>query len=139
MRRAGAIIGVGAALAAAVIGVFALSGGDEPRRPAFRTDGPTAEHITVSGTGSAIPLPVAAIHALLIRPPDLRALADPRRCLSDIGYPAETAILGAQQVPDGVLLVLPGPAVEEVTVVVVTGGCPAGGSAITARTVLPRP
>ena len=139
-RHAGAVLGTIAAVAALVCGVFALLGGEPGTdAPDFRVTGPTAEHITVERTPPAIPLPVPAIHALLIRAPDLGPLSDPAGCLTSIDRPADTRILGAQPVPDGVLLVLPGPGAADLSVLVVPAECPAAESAILASTVLARP
>ncbi|MGU3503126.1 hypothetical protein [Mycobacterium sp. C31M] len=136
-RRVAAIIGAVAALVAAGLGAFAWTGQPPAATPTWRTDGPTAAHITVPG--SELPLPVPAIHALLIRPPDFGSLGNPPGCLTSLDYPADSEVLGAQPVPDGVLLVLPGPDADTLSAVVVPTPCPGAGPAILARTVLPRP
>lgn len=138
-RRPGVLIGMLAAVAAVGIGTVALTRPQQAAAPRFGDGGITAAHITVQPPAATPPLPVPALRALLGRPPDLGGITDPGACLVSLGRPADTPILGAQPVPDGVLLVLPGPDPARLRVIVVGTGCPAGSSPARADTVLPRP
>ncbi|OBB23220.1 hypothetical protein [Mycolicibacterium elephantis] len=137
----GLFIGIGAAVAGVVVGVAMLT--DAP--PAPRDTGPTARSITVSPSAPRIPLSDAEILALLDRPPDYGALADPKllgSCLTGLGYPEATP-LGARLVDvsggAGVLLLLPGDTDSSVVAVVVPPTCTAAHTGLLARTALPRP
>ena len=89
------------------------------------------------------PLTDPQILRLLQQPPDLGALAEPKRCLSSLGYPDDTLILGARPVVledrPAILLVLPASEPASVTAVVVGANCPTSGTGILARTELARP
>lgn len=122
--------------------------GDHSTSPcaASRTDRtPTAQHITVSTPAPAIPLSQADILALLDRAPDYGPLADPSRrasCLSGLGYPASTRVLGARPIEinarPGVLLVVPGDAPDSVTVFAVAPNCSAADTGLLASTTVAR-
>lgn len=138
-HRAAAGAGLLAAVLALGIGVFALAGGATDTE--FSRDaGPSARHITARPT---LPVDDAQILRLLDRPPDLGTLTEPQRCLSHLGLPADTPILGAQPVLLGerpaTVLVLPGGEPSSVEAVVVAPDCPAAGTGVLARTELARP
>ena len=137
VRHIGAVVGTVAALSAVALGGVALAGRTAPAPPQFGDAGLTAEHITVDRP--QLPLPVPAVHALLERAPDFGPLTDPSGCLTSADHPADAPVLGAQPVPDGVLLILPGPGTDTLTVMVVDARCPAADPAVLARAVLPRP
>lgn len=145
IRPASAVAGVSAVLAAVGVGTAALINAPTPTpsTPA------TAEHITVSTPPMAIPLSQAEILGLLDRSPDYgppgAALEDPPRrasCLSGLGYPASTQVLGAQPVEinarPGVLLVLPGDTPENLAVFAVALNCSAADTGLLANTQVPR-
>ncbi|MGU3652979.1 hypothetical protein [Mycolicibacterium sp. A43C] len=138
----GGLLAIGVAI---VLGSLALVDTETRPDPGTRTDYTTARHVTAQSTPSGLPLtslmplPPEAIEALLIRPPVLGPLTDPAACLTGIGRPADTPILGAQPVPDGVLLVLPGTTPEEMVAVVVAARCPATNPGLPVSAVLPRP
>ncbi|WP_373140537.1 hypothetical protein [Mycobacterium marinum] len=106
---------------------------------------PTAMHITVSTPPPVIPLSHDQVLDLLQRAPDYGPFADPSRrasCLSGLGYPASTPILGAQPVDinarPGVLLVLAGDAPADLAVYAVALNCSAADTGLLASTTLPR-
>jgi hypothetical protein len=140
-RVGAAVIGVGAALAAACVGTVMLL--DTPDRTP--TAHPTAERITVSRP-LGLPMTDPEVLALLHQPPDLGPLADPQRrasCLSGLGYPTSASVLGARPLAvgamSGVLLVLPGDAPRAVHAVVVGVGCSSVNSGMLAERVVIRP
>jgi hypothetical protein len=105
----------------------------------------TAEHITVSTPPMVIPLSQAQIVGLLNRSPVYGPLTDPARrasCLTGLGYPASTQVLGAQQIDinarPGVLLVLPGDTPENLVVFAVALNCSATDTGLLASTQVPR-
>lgn len=135
------VAGVGAVLAAVGVGTVALISAPEPApsTPA------TAEHITVSTPPATIPLAQAEILGLLHRSPDYGPLADPAlraSCLSGLGYPASTQVLGARPVDinarPGVLLVLPGDTPDDLAVFAVAPNCSAADTGLLANTQVPR-
>lgn len=128
-----------AVIVAVVLGSLALTGTEHGPGTGARADYTTARHVIEQSTPSDLPLPAQAIEALLIRPPVLGPLKDTSACLTRLGRPADTPILGAQPVPAGVLLVLPGSTPEEMVAVVVAAGCPATDPALLTSSVLPRP
>jgi|SRR5436305_2382257 hypothetical protein len=141
-RAVAAVAGVGAVLAAIGVGTAALINAPEPApsSPA------TAEHITVSTPPMTVPLSQAEIVALLGRSPDFGPLDDPARrasCLSGLGYPASTRVLGARPVEinarPGVLLVLPGDTPNNLAVFAVALNCSAADTGLLANTQVPRP
>ena len=134
--------GVCAVLAAIGVGTAALinAPAPAPSTPA------TAEHITVSTPPMTIPLSQAEILGLLDRSPDYGPLSDPARrasCLSGLGYPASTQVLGARPIDinarPGVLLVLPGDTPDNLAVFAVALNCSAADTGLLANTQVPRP
>ncbi|MCV7122822.1 hypothetical protein H7H53_06760, partial [Mycobacterium lacus] len=136
------IAGLCAAVAAIGLGAAALVDG-----PAPTPSGPTtAEHITVSTPPPVIPLSEAQILDLLRSSPDYGPLGDPSRrasCLSGLGYPASTPVLGAQPIDinarPGVLLVVPGGAPDRLAVFAVASNCSAADTGLLASTEVSRP
>jgi len=153
IRAASVIAGVAglcAVIAAIAVGTVALvnAPAPTPSTPA------TAEHITVSAPPMVIPLSQAQILALLGRRPDFgppqgalsSPLNDPPRlasCLSGLGYPASTQVLGARPIDinarPGVLLVLPGDTPDNLAVFAVALSCSAADTGLLADTQIPRP
>ena len=144
-RVAAAVAGVGAVLAAIGVGTAALvnAPGPAPSAPV------TAEHITVSTPPMTIPLSQAEILSLLNHSPDFGPpggpLSDPGRrasCLSGLGYPASTQVLGARPIEinarPGVLLVLPGGAPDDLEVFAVALNCSAADTGLLANTQVSR-
>jgi hypothetical protein len=134
--------GVGAAVAAAVVGALALVNAPEPTPSAPVT----AEHITVSTPPMTIPLSAEQILALLDHGPDYGSLADASRrasCLTGLGYPAATRVLGAQPIAinarPGVLLVLPADTPDNLAVYAVAPNCSAADTGLLASTQIHRP
>lgn len=141
-RVAAAVAGLGAVLAAVGVGTVALmkAPGPAPSTP------DTAELITVSTPPMAIPLTQAEIQALLDRPPDYGALADPARrasCLTGLGYPAATRVLGARPIEinarPGVVLVVAADTPRTLAVYAVAPNCSAADTGLLANTQVPRP
>jgi hypothetical protein len=143
------IAGVCAVVAAIAVGTAALinAPAPTPSTPA------TAEHITVSTPPPVIPLSQAQILALLDDSPDYGPFAGPlssplndppRRasCLTGLGFPASTRVLGAKPVEinarPGVLLVLPGDTPNELAVFAVALNCSAADTGLLANTQVPR-
>jgi hypothetical protein len=133
---------LGAVLVAVGVGTAALIKAPDPTpsTPA------TAEHITVSTPAMVIPLSRAEILGLLNQSPDFGPLSDPPRrasCLSGLGYPASTQVLGARPVDinarPGVLLVLPGDTPDNLAVFAVSLNCSAADTGLLANTQVPRP
>lgn len=140
-RVAAALAGLGAALAGIGLGTAALLGAPTPT-PSTEV---TAEHITVSAPPVAIPLSRSEILELLHRNPDYGPLGDPQRrasCLTGLGYPPSTRVLGARPVEidarPGVLLVLPADTPGNLAVVAVGPGCSAADTGLLADTEVPR-
>jgi hypothetical protein len=140
-RVVAGVAGVGAVLAAIGVGTVALISAPEPApsTPA------TAEHITVSTPPMTIPLSQAEVLGLLNRSPDYGPLGDPMlraSCLSGLGYPASTQVLGARPVEinarPGVLLVLPGDTPDDLAVFAVAPNCSAADTGLLANTQVPR-
>ncbi len=144
MRPARLIAGVAGfcAVAAAIgFGTAALVNAPAPT-PSTQI---TAEHITVSTPPMVIPLTQAQILGLLNRSPDYGPLNDPARrasCLTGLGYPASTQVLGAQQIDinarPGVLLVLRGDTPDNLAVLAVALNCSAADTGLLASTQVPR-
>jgi hypothetical protein len=141
-KMAAMAAGVGAVLAAIGVGTAALITAPEPApsTPA------TAEHITVSTPPMTIPLSQAEILGLLSHSPDFGPLTDPARrasCLSGLGYPASTQVLGARPIEinarPGVVLLLPGETPDNLAVVAVALDCSAADTGLLANTQIPRP
>jgi hypothetical protein len=145
MRRlqiVGLVIGLGAAAVAAVIGGVMLIRDPAPTR----STGLTAESITVSRPTSDIPLTDPEIVGLLSQDPDFGPLADPQRrasCLTGLGYPGATQVLGARPVDmhgrPGVLMLLPGDTPKAVVALVVEPNCSSAHTGLLADTVVTRP
>jgi hypothetical protein len=141
-RLAAGVAGVGAVLAGIGVGTAALlnAPGPAPSTPV------TAEHITVSTPPMVIPLSRAEILGLLTKRPEYGPLGDPSlraSCLSGLGYPASTRVLGARPVDinarPGVLLVLPGDTPDDLAVFAVATNCSAADTGLLANTHVPRP
>jgi hypothetical protein len=137
-----AVIGALAAFAAVGIGTAMLF---RPTGPT-RADGPTAEKLTVSPPPSGFPLSAPELSALLGRPPDLGPLTDPQRrssCLSGLGYPTSTPVLGAKRIQAGgqplVVLLVPGVARKAVNALVVRPNCSSADTGLLADTALNQP
>ncbi|MGV0791302.1 hypothetical protein [Mycolicibacterium sp. XJ1819] len=149
VQSIGLVVGIGAAVLGAVIGVLMLV--HEPAPPPPRTSGPTAEQITVSRPPQPIPLDEAQLAALLTQPPDYGPLTDAQRrasCLTGLGYAATAPVLGARQVDmhgrPAVLLLLPGEHGEDgeaqtVVAKAVAPTCNAASTGLLAETVVADP
>lgn len=141
-RTVAAAAGVCAVLAAIGFGTVALL---HAPQPAPDTPG-DVEHITVSTPPMEIPLSQPDILGLLDRTPDFGALSDPARrasCLSGLGYPASTQVLGARPVEinarPGIVLVIPGDSPHILAVFAVSPNCSAADTGLLANTQVPRP
>jgi hypothetical protein len=137
-----AAAGLCAVLSAIGFGTLALLHAPEPV-PDTPGD---VEHITVSTPPMEIPLTQNEILGLLDRSPDYGTLSDAARrasCLTGLGYPASTPILGARPVEinarPGVVLVLPGDSPHILTVFAVSPNCSAADTGLLANTQVPRP
>lgn len=141
-RTIAAVAGLCAVFTAIGFGIAALlrDPGPTPSTPV------TAEHITVSTPPMAVPLSQREILALLDHSPDYGPLGDPARrasCLSGLGYPASTQVLGARPIEinarPGVLLVVPGDTPRGLAVYAVALNCNAADTGLLASTQVPRP
>ncbi|GAS96595.1 uncharacterized protein RMCC_3561 [Mycolicibacterium canariasense] len=139
-RRTALVCGVIAALAALGLGAVALSDTSAPGR----STGPTARQITV--THRPMPLPRADILALLSRPADLGALAEPQRwaaCMLGLRRDPAVPVLGATPVTvagrPAVVVVFPGNHPADVQAVTLGTDCDAAHGAALAETTLRRP
>jgi hypothetical protein len=142
LRTIAAAAGFCAVLAAVGFGTIALLDAPEPTPSSTSV---TAEHITVSPP-TVIPLSQDEILGLLDRTPDYGPFADPARrasCLSGLGYPASTQVLGARPIEinarPGVLLVVPGDTPRGVAAYAVALNCSAADTGLLANTQIPRP
>ncbi|BBY39847.1 anti-sigma-M factor RsmA [Mycobacterium mantenii] len=140
-RTIAAVAGLCAVLAAIGFGTVALLHAPEP---APDTPG-DVQHITVSTPPMEIPLSQHEILGLLDRSPDYGALSDPARrasCLTGLGYPASTQVLGARPVEinarPGVVLVIPGDSPHVLAVYAVSPNCSAADTGLLANTQVPR-
>ena len=140
-RLIAGVAGFSAVVAAIGFGTAALVNAPAPT-PSSQI---TAEHITVSTPPMVIPLSQAQILGLLNRSPDYGPLNDPARrasCLTGLGYPASTQVLGAQQIDinarPGVLLVLRGDTPDNLVVLAVALNCSAADTGLLASTQVPR-
>ena len=108
-----------------------------------------ADHITVSTPPMVIPLSQAQILGLLNHSPDYGPPGGPltnaaRRasCLTGLGYPAATQVLGAQPIAinarPGVLLVLQGDTPDNLGVFAVAVNCSTADTGLMASTQIPR-
>ncbi|EFG77076.1 hypothetical protein HMPREF0591_3003 [Mycobacterium parascrofulaceum ATCC BAA-614] len=136
------VIGVGAVLAAIGVGTAALVTAPEPA-PSAQV---TAEHITVSTPPMVIPLSSDEIVGLLSQRPEYGPLADPVRrasCLTGLGYPASTQVLGGRRVEinarPGIVLVVPADTPHNLAVYAVALNCNAADTGLLATTQVPRP
>ncbi len=134
--------GAAALLAAVGVGTAALITAPEPA-PSTPV---TAEHITVSTPPMVIPLSQDEILGLLDQSPDYGPLGDPARrasCLTGLGYPAATQVLGARRVEinarPGVVLVVAGDTPHSLAVYAVALNCSAADTGLLANTQIPRP
>lgn len=141
-RTIAAAGGLCAALAAIGFGTVALLHAPEPA-PDIPGD---IQHITLSTPPMEIPLSQNDIFGLLDRSPDYGALGDPARrasCLTGLGYPASTQILGARPVEinarPGIVLVIPGDSPHLLAVFAVSPNCSAADTGLLANTQVPRP
>ncbi|MBJ7337094.1 hypothetical protein [Mycolicibacterium sp.] len=130
-RRIAAAVGVAAILAAAAVGTVALI-----------RDGSREQ----SGASDGLPLSDEQIVDLLSQPPDLGVLADPQRrvsCLSGLGYPTSTSVLGARPVDvngtSEVLILLPGDTPRRLNAVVVAPSCSSIDTGLRASRVVDHP
>jgi hypothetical protein len=139
------VAGVCAVAVAIGVGTVALINAPTPTPSTQKT----AEHITVSTPPMVIPLSQAQILGLLNHSPDYGPpagpLHDPARrasCLTGLGYPASTQVLGAQPIEinarPGVLLVLPGDTADDLGVFAVALSCNAADTGLLASTQIPR-
>jgi hypothetical protein len=141
-RLAVAMTGLAAVAVAAWLGTRALI-----TAPAPTTSRPTTiEHITVWRPPQTIPLSDQQILALVDHEPDFGPLTDPRRlasCLSGLGYPANTRVLGARPIDiaahPAILLVLPGDAPGDVKALAVAPTCSAANTGLSADRIVTRP
>ena len=136
----GLVVGLGALVTGAVVGVTMLGRPETPRYPV----GPTAEKITVDRP-AGVPLPDPQILALLEQPPDYGPLADPARrssCLGGLGYAPATTVLGARPLDmhgqPAVLMLLPGETPEAIVAVVVEPGCNGAHTGLLAKSSVTR-
>jgi hypothetical protein len=141
-RIAVSVTGLAAVAVAAWLGTRALlmAPASMPSRPT------TIEHITISRPPLTIPLSDQQILALTDHEPEYGELADPRRrasCLSGLGYPANTHVLGARPVDIGghpaVVLVLAGDAPGSVKALAVAPTCSAANTGLSADRIVERP
>jgi hypothetical protein len=141
--RLAAAAGIAATLIAIGVGTAGLVKAPQPAPHA----GPTLRPITVSSAPAAsIPLSVPELFDLLRRPSDFGALSDPQRrvsCLTGLGYPASTRVLGARPIEvnghSGVLLVLPGDQADAVVALAVAPNCSSAYTGLLADTTVRRP
>lgn len=141
-RTVAAAAGVCAVLAAIGFGTVALL---HAPQPAPDTPG-DIQHITLSTPPMAIPLSPNEILGLLDRSPDYGPLGDPARrasCLTGLGFPASTQVLGARPVEinarPGIVLVIPGDSPHVLAVYAVSPNCSAADTGLLANTQVPRP
>jgi hypothetical protein len=143
LRLAGAVAGIAAVAMAVGLGTAALF--RTPDAPVASTLS-TARYITVSAPPAVIPLTGPQIVDLLAQPPDFGALSDRVRlasCLSGLGYPASTSVLGATPVTinsrPAVLLVLAGDHAGTLTALAVAANCSSADTGFVADTTIARP
>lgn len=145
-RVIAAIAGLCAVLAAIGFGTVALLNAPDPA-PSTPDD---IQHITVSTPPMEVPLSPDEILGLLDRAPDFgpagSTLGGPARrasCLTGLGYPAATQVLGARPVEinarPGIVLVLAGDGPHVLSVYAVSPNCSAADTGLLANTQVPRP
>lgn len=142
-RLLGLLTGLTAVLLGAVVGTSMLLQQPPPSRFAR---GPTAHSITVPRPAAAFPLTEADLVALLSAPPEYGPLSDRDQrdaCLSGLGYPPATPVLGARALTGapttGVVLLVAGDSPTLLTALLVAPNCGAGHSGSLADTVVRRP
>jgi hypothetical protein len=135
-RNIAAAAGVAAVVAAGAVGTTTL----------LRHDGSTASSLMTSRAPGGLPRSDDQIDSLLSRPPDLGDLADPQRrvsCLTGLGYPTSTSVLGARPLAvngrPGVLVLLPGDTPGRINAVVVAPNCSSVDTGLLASRVVARP
>ncbi len=143
LNRIAAGVGGAAALLAIGVGTAALirSPGDTPSGPR------SLDAITVASEPTPVlPLSDPEILALLDRDPEYGPLAEPARrtgCLAALGYPAATRVLGAREITingqAAVVLLLPGPAPEDIVALAVAPSCSSADTGLLADTTIRRP
>ncbi|MDT5181577.1 MAG: hypothetical protein QOJ95_5775 [Mycobacterium sp.] len=134
-RRVAAAAGVAAVVTAGAVGTIMLvrpGAGETPR----------TEPAAAQPRGG-LPLADDDVVVLLDRPADFGALGDPQRlasCLSGLGYPTSTRVLGARPLDvdgrPGLLLLLPGDVPRQINAVVVAPGCSAVDTGLLATRVV---
>lgn len=141
-RLIAAITGLCAIAAAIGVGTASLVRAPEPAE----TTPTDIEHITVSTPPMEIPLSQNEILGLLDHRPDYGPLSDPARrasCLTGLGYPASTQVLGARPIEinarPGVILVVSGDAPRSLAVYAVALNCSAADTGLLANTQIVRP
>ncbi|MCX2929296.1 hypothetical protein ORI20_03355 [Mycobacterium sp. CVI_P3] len=138
-RLVAAGLGVVAVLTAVGVGTAAL----------LRSTGPTSSTLTSASLITVTPkMPITGreLNALVARSPDFGPLTDPRRraaCLSALGYPGSTQVLGARTLQVGgepaIVLVLPGDQPDVLVGVTVAATCSAADTGLIADTTVRRP
>lgn len=141
--RIAAWAGGAAALIAIGVGTAALI-----RLPGDTSSGPrTFDAITVASAPTAVlPLSEPEILELLDRRPEYGPLADPARragCLTALGYPAATSVLGAREITvnghPAVVLLLPGTPAGTIVALAVAPHCSSAETGLLADTTVRRP
>jgi hypothetical protein len=140
-RHVAAAAGVAALIAAGAVGTAMLLGGGSAGDVAS-----APSSVATPRVSGGLPLSEGQIAALLRQPPALGELADPRRrvsCLSGLGYPTSTAVLGGKPLlVDGVpavLMLLPGDVPGRINAVVVAPECSAVDTGLVVSSVVSRP
>lgn len=128
-------------IAAVALGTTALLNAPPPEPSTPKS----AQLITVSTPPATVPLTPEQILDLLNRAPEYGPLGEPARrasCLSGLGYPASTQVLGATLVDmnarPGVVLVLAGDSPHELTVFAVSTTCNVADTGLLASTSIAR-
>jgi len=142
LRAACAAAGIVAIVVAIGVAVPTLLGGSAPAASTLTT----ARSLTVAVRQAAVPLSDTELIALLDQPAELGALGDPGRlgsCLSGLGYPTSTAVLGARTVTingrAAVVLLIGADDPGMINVLAVTSHCSVAATGLLADTVVPRP
>ncbi len=140
LRRVTAAAGVAAAVAAAAVGTITLLRHGSTGEP------DTERPVAASRAPVGLPLSDEQIIDLLNRPPDLGALADPRRrasCLGGLGLPASMSVLGARSVDVNgtteVLILLPADTPRRINAVVVAPNCSSVDTGLRASRIIDHP
>lgn len=142
LRLAGAAAGIVAIVVAIGVAVPTLVGGSAPAASTLTT----ARSLTVAVPQATVPLTDLQLLALLDRPADLGVLREPGRlssCLSGLGYPMSTAVLGAQPVDingrAAVVLLVGADDPGMINVLAVTPHCSVADTGLVADTAVARP